>query len=389
MARKIIQIVIGLALIAVGVFGFNKFKSMKKAQDKQTGKSVRYVRTIKVENSDINSTIPITGRLTAREKISVIAEVMGRLQETPKDFKEGVAFNKGEVLLKIDPKEFQMNLLAQKSGFLNLVTQMMPDLKLDYPEGAKKWQEFIDAFELDKPLPDYPDATSNQEKYFLASRNIYQQYYSIKSLEERLAKYIIRAPFDGTVSMSNVYPGMTVPIGQMLGEFLNPSSYEIDAAVNTTDINFINIGDEVKLASKDLNQTWTGKVIRISDKIDPSTQSIKIIVSVSGKGLKEGLYLQGEIKTGVLENSFELPRKLLVENSFVYSVEDTMLHENEVEVLKINRSSAIVKGLEDGTVLLDESLPGAYEGMPVRSKSEREKVVEERIEENQPETSNE
>ncbi len=378
MGKTIRQIAITLVILGIGVAGFMFMKSQEKVEDRRTDKARPYVRTLIVENGTVPSTISITGRLVAREKISVIAEVMGTLKESNKVFKEGVAYSKGEVMLSIDANEFKMNLLAQKSAFLNLLTQMMPDLKIDYSSSASKWDEYVNVFELEKPLAPLPEA-DGQEKFFLSSRNVYQQYYAIKSLEERLAKYDITAPFNGAVTVSNVYPGMTVPAGQMLGEFLNPSSFEIETAVPAGDMKFVKMGDKVNLGSTELGKNWEGKVVRISDKIDPATQSVKIFVAVQGSGLREGLYLSGEIHSGTFENAYELPRKLLVDDSMVFTVKnDTMLSKQEVEIVKVNRGSVVIKGLNDNTVLLNENMSGAFDGMLVKLKTQESKAVSEK-----------
>lgn len=369
MGKTIRQVIITVVIIVIGIIGFKFLSGQKKVEDRRTDKAKPFVRTLVVENGEVPSVIAITGRLLAREKISVIAEVMGTLKEGNKVFKEGVAYSKGETMLSIDANEFRMNLLAQKSAFLNLLTQMMPDLKIDYSESAGKWDSYIKSFELEKPLPTLPEA-DGQEKFFLSSRNVYQQYYAIKSLEERLAKYNIVAPFSGTVTVSNVYPGMTLPAGQMLGEFLNPNSFEIETAIPAGDMKYIKIGDKVNLKSSELGKSWEGRVARISDKIDPSTQSVKVFVSVQGSGLREGLYLSGDIRSGSFENSFELPRKLLVDDNMVFTIQDSVLAKQEVEIVKVNRGSVVIKGLSDNTILLNESMPGAYDGMLVKRKEE-------------------
>jgi membrane fusion protein (multidrug efflux system) len=56
----------------------------------------------------------------------------------------------------------------------------MPDLKIDYPESFAQWQEYLDRFELEQPIAAFPTPINKQEKYFIASRNLYNQYYSIK-----------------------------------------------------------------------------------------------------------------------------------------------------------------------------------------------------------------
>lgn len=362
-------------LITIGVpallFLFFMFASKKVAQSgKETSRqaeftSVKVVRVLPVQNGLVPSRIPLTGKLVASQKVAVISEVNGRMLRTTPDFKEGNFFGGGSALIKVDHTEAKINLLAQRSSFQTSLTQMMPDLRLDYPANAAAWQKYLDDFDVNKPLPALPAAQSEKEKYFLSARGISTQYFNIKVLEERLGKYTINAPFGGVVTASTVDPGTMIVAGQKLGEFSNPSVYELEASVGVSDLNFLKIGQQVALRSENLNQTFTGTIRRISDKIDPNTQTVRVFVAVSDRNLKEGMYLAGEIQAGSFENAFEIPRKLVEENE-VFLVADSVLKRKPVEVKRITDKTAVVTGLANGEVLLNENIIGAFEGMKVK-----------------------
>jgi RND family efflux transporter MFP subunit len=247
---------------------------------------------------------------------------------------------------------------------------MLPDIRLDYSANAPEWQKYLDDFDVNKPLPALPTPKSDKEKYFLSTRGLSAQFFNIKALEERLTKYTIFAPFGGVVTSAGVDPGTMVVAGQKLGEFSNPSTYELEASVSISDLEYIKTNQQVSLKSDNLNQTWQGIIRRISDKIDPNTQTVRVFVAVSGKELREGMYLYGEILAGTFEDAFEIPRKL-VEDNAVYLVTDNMLKRKPITVLRITEKVAIVKGLTNGDLLLNENITGAFEGMKVKTASAR------------------
>lgn len=362
------SIVIGLLVLAVGIGGFALLKSKKKPPERLNSvAAIKTVATVPVKNGTVSTSIPVTGKLVAADKIEIYAEVTGIFQSQAKDFKEGIRFSAGETLLKLDDSEFRLNLISQKSTLLNNLTQLLPDLKIDFPQSYPQWEEYLSKVNIQQSLPDLPKPQSDKERYYLTSRNIYSLFYSIRSLEEKLGKYIIRAPFSGVVAEALVNQGTNVSPGQKLGEFINPNHYELEAAVSLKEINFIKVGDEVNLTSPDITGNWKGKVKRISDRIDPATQSVRIFISVSGEHLKEGMYLAGTIGSGQVPNAMEISRKLLVDDNKVFLVNDTVLAMIPVTVVKYNESTAVVQGLPEGATLMNEMVVGAYAGMPVQT----------------------
>ena len=82
----------------------------------------KHIKTVIVQNKDIQAAIQMTGHLYAYDKVDLFAEVSGVLQETKKRFKEGYQYKKGEILIQIDDSVFKNNLLAQKGNLLNQLT---------------------------------------------------------------------------------------------------------------------------------------------------------------------------------------------------------------------------------------------------------------------------
>lgn len=367
MKTRQFTIVGAVVLVILAIVGMNVLGEKKEAQPRESkGSNAKNVFVFLAQPDSIQTTIPVTGKLVAADKIALFAEVQGIVQNQSKDFEEGNRFSVGQTLISIDAQEFRLNLLSQKSTLLNLFTQLLPDIKIDFPDSYQNWLNYVNNFNIEESLPPLPEIKNEKEKYFLASRNIYTQYYNIKSMEEKLSKYQITAPFNGVVTEANVDAGTSISPGQRLGEFINPDSYELEAAVNLRDVNFISMGETVRLTSPDIAGNWTGKVKRISDKIDPATQTVRVFIAVSGKGLKEGMYLNGGIYSALVPNAVEVERKLLINDSTVYTVEDSVLSELHINLVKLGTGTAVIQGVPNGTQLVTDNIVGGYPGMTVR-----------------------
>ncbi len=366
--KNLLKALLGLGIIALGYFGMTYLGSMKQeAPRKPVEKRVRSVETRRIDNSDLATTLDVQGRLQAYNKIELYSEVGGVVEESSRPLKEGTYFPEGETILRINAGEARLNLQAQKATLLNSVAQIMPDLKIDYPKSFPTWEAYLDDFDVDAPLPELPTAVDQQEKLFVAGRNLYTQYYTIKSLEERLSKYVIRAPFSGVLTTVMIDRGAVVRAGQALGELMATGYYELVATVPLSDLYYLQTGGKVTLYSEDIDGKWPGTIQRISDQIDEGTQTVNVYIGVSGKNLREGMYLRGEAAAVTMENVVEIDRTLLINENEVYVVEqDSLLRLQPVTVRKANRSTAIVSGLTDGTQLLTSTVPGAFDGMLVR-----------------------
>ncbi|MEZ4951456.1 MAG: HlyD family efflux transporter periplasmic adaptor subunit [Saprospiraceae bacterium] len=360
---------VGALLVLFGGIMASRYLSQQKAPPAKKPEAVtptRKVEVKKVENGTVNTTVDVQGKVIAYDKIDLFSEVGGTLIGTGKPFKVGSYFKKGELMLQLDLEEARLNLYSQKSNLLNAISQMMPDLKIDYPESFPDWQSYIENFDIEGSIKSFPEPKSKREKYLVASRNLLSQFYSIKSAEERLSKYKIYAPFSGVLTATSIQHGALVRQGQKLGELMSTGSYELEATVPLSDMKFLGVGNKVTLSSPDIAGTWTGTVKRVSDQIDPATQSIKVYIGVSGSNLKEGMYLSGKVASTNIADSYSLPRKLLVNENEIYVVQtDSTLTLKEVEIEKLTANEVVIKGLENGTLILNQSPIGAYPGEKV------------------------
>lgn len=370
MLRQIIVALAALLILLLSVmwaFKIGKPKEMPKKPEKAA--PARLVQSSTAQNKTIQTRVAVFGRLVPFEKTELFAEVGGMLKSMGKPFKEGTLFNKGEQLLNIDDAEQQLNLRAQKSALLSSLTQIMPDIKIDFPESLDQWELYRKNFDLEKNLNELPKAKSDRERDYIALKNISNQYYNIKALEERLSKYSIYAPFNGELTEALISTGSLIRAGQKIGTLMNTSMYELQTSIAVSDLKFVKIGDVVSLQSADVEGNWTGRIARISGSIDSKTQTVKVFVQISGPKLRENLFLTGEINANTVASVIEIPRKLLVDDSKIYTiVGDSILSLIDILPVKISEQTALVRGVQEGTELLMENFPGAHEGMKVKSR---------------------
>lgn len=364
--RKIILSIVGVLIIVLGIFLSKQIIDSKTRPKPKVEKVVKTVFTQSVTNGTVDIIIPANGNLTAKRRVELYAEVQGVFRKGNKLFKAGQPYGAGETIIRIDASEYYASVQSAKSNLYNLITSIMPDLRLDYPEVYPKWQAYLSNFDLDKTTPSFPVMTSENEKYFISGRGILTNYYNVKNLEQRLGKYTIKAPFKGILTEALVTEGSLVRSGQKLGEFINTDEYELEVAVSKTFSDLLKVGEVVNLVTLDRNKTYKGKVTRINGSVDQATQTIKAFIEVSDSDLKEGMYLEANINAKQETNAIEVDRNLLLENNKIFVVRDSILDLIDVKPVYFSNKKVVLKEVPDGVIIITKPVVGAYAGMLVK-----------------------
>lgn len=334
-------------------------------EEKEDSKVV--VNTITVKNGAVQTYLPITGRVMSADQIDLFAEVSGVSSYGTKPFKAGNRFQKGQVLLRINSEELSRSLASAKSQFMSLLASVLPDLKIDFKEAYPAWREYLNNMDVQQAMAELPKVENEQLKFFLTGRNIYSTYYNLLESESRLDKYIIRAPFTGTLTETYINQSALVRTGQQLGEFIREGAYELESSVTFNNLSGIEVEDEVEFRVVNSSQTYTGKLVRINDKVDPESQLVKVYFSLSHPDLKSGMYLEGNVPAQAFEHAVELPADVLVDESYVFVVKDDKAVKKAVEVLYQSSKKIIVKKLNDGDVVIADKKNSAFEGTEVEA----------------------
>jgi membrane fusion protein, multidrug efflux system len=376
MLRQLIAVAVAAVIIIVALLMSSSAKIPVAAAAKPAvAPTLRVISTTIVTNQSIRTQIPLYGRLIAIEKIDVFSEVSGSLLPNSPNLRAGSRIEKGSAILRIDANEQRLALQAQRSALLTSITQILPDIKIDFADNIEAWEAYRRNFDVSAPLAALPTPKSDREKDFVALKTIYNQYYTIKSGEERISKYTLLAPFSGEVTESLISTGSYIRAGQKLATLMNTSTYELEAAVPMADLKYIKTGDAVKLSSEGSDNTWTGRIARIANTIDTKTQTLKLYIQVSGSGLRENMFLSGAIDATTVADVVELPRRLLIDNDKVYAYQpqDSSLRLIPAQIMRTNQETVFLRGIPNGTKLLNELGTGLYEGIKVQE-AKTEKV---------------
>jgi len=369
--RKITFVVVALIILLGGSAALSMmFVSMKPEPPRiPDNRMKRFVKAETVAYTDIVSPLSREGRMVSSNELMLVAEASGKILTGQVPLRKGTSFRKGQLIASIYSDEVELAIKARKSHYLTTLSNLLPDIKIDYPDRYESFLKFFNSIEMDKKLPELPEIKDEKIKIFLSSRSVISEYYGIQQDEKRLERHKLFAPFNGTVAQVNFEVGAYVNTGGQIAKLIRTDELEVEVPVENAQSQWIKIGDKVQVFSQNREIVKTGVVVRKSDFVDPSSQGRSIFVRVNNNNGGEEIYT-GEYKLVVfpgqmIQKAMEIPRNAVFNSNEVFTVVNGALKKKTVNVLKWNETTLIFNGLEEGEKIVAEPLINAKENTPV------------------------
>jgi len=367
---KVKKIVIIAVILVIGFLGMITLRnSDSETQKREIKPQIRTVNTELVQFGELNLEITGNGIVESKSILDVVSEVSGKIDYAKNGLKDGTFVKKGETVVKVDSREIENNLFSLRSDFVNAIASLLPDLKAESLELYNKWFDYFSLVDIHKELPKLPEISNLPEKIKLSSRQIFTKYYSARNQEIQLAKCVIIAPFTGYIKSSGVIENSFIARGQHLYTIEDVYNLEIAVPLLVNEFNQIEFdnGTNVQITSDNSNEVLQGKLIRQDPTLDRNSQSLKIYVAFSNYNMipefLSGNYVNIKITGKKLENVASIPRHLVVNENYVYTIEDSLLARQKVDIIEFQEDKIIIANnfeseLEIITTLLQKPLIG-------------------------------
>ncbi|MEM6763851.1 MAG: efflux RND transporter periplasmic adaptor subunit [Bacteroidota bacterium] len=376
-AKRVMVSITATILILLGAFYLQDTLASREIPVRQMSFQEQ-TKTVKAEPVEYRSreiAISNIGKVLSENAIDLITEVQGTIERGDVLLKRGQRFRKGQVLFKVNDNEARLSLYAQKSNFMTTLAGILPDLKLDFPEAYDTWQAYFDQLSVEEDLPPLPELNNSQEKIFFSTKNVINEFYSIKSAEERLSKYVVTAPFSGSFFDVLQEVNSVINNGTSVARIAQSGLLELEVPIRVDDLSYVRTGLTVDIYS-DLDDTrWKGRVKRIGSVVDPATQSVNVYIGFSSGTRKvyEGQYLTVQIPGTRVRDVMEIPRNAVFNQNQVYVVNDSsQLNIKSIQIEKLNDETLYFSGLSQGENVVTEPLVNVYENMPVKLEGDPE-----------------
>jgi HlyD family secretion protein len=251
--KKIMLILAGLLVLAGLWWGIRSLSRLRGA-----GKD-KPVQTARAELRDIKETIEVLGELTPAMLTDIKSEVSGRMAKLL--VKDGDAVEQNQLLVELDQSE----LISQKEESLRSVEAA----QLQVERAQRNYDRFRQLHTQDYVTEkDYQDAQTDLE---LAKNNLEIQQARLQTLEEKLAKTVIRATHAGIVINCNLTEGevivgaSAVNNGTTIMQVADLDKLVVKVEINEVDVAKMTNGMPVSITFDSLpGIVATGQVSKIS-----------------------------------------------------------------------------------------------------------------------------
>ena len=376
---SLIKIGSAAGIIVLGFFVMFILGSTEKTSNKhEVEPEVRLVETSTVNFGDLVLEIEGNGIVESKKTLNIISEATGPVIFAKNDLKDGTFVKKGEVILEIDSREVENSLYTLRSEFLNAIALVLPEIKIEDQATYNKWYEYFHSLDLKNTTPELPEILNSQENIKLSTRNVFSKFYAVKNQEILLSKYKIIAPFSGYIKSNGVVEGSYVSRGIHLCTLADPVNVEIAVPLLTEEVNLINFSSppEVKIfPDKHEGEIIKGKIYRKETLLNRNSQTINVYVSFTNNRLNTyylpGNYVKVKIEGSFLKDVAKIPRHIVDNNNFIYTMEDGKLARKKVDLVTIQGNNAIIKKSDNEEMqIVTTILQKPLIGMRIKSNNE-------------------
>jgi HlyD family secretion protein len=318
------KIIIGVVALLVALVAIMAFAS-------QRNKDVTEVSIGKVERADLTSEVSATGRIDAKRKVDLSANVMGQIVNLA--VREGDHVKEGDFLLQIDQKQLAATAQGAAASLEALFSERdaaranAAEAQRVFERAQKNFTDrIVPEAELDRTRTALEAARANVSTI---ERRIDQARANLAAARDTLSKTTITAPMNGIVTDLPVEEGEVAVIGTMnnpgtiLLTIADMSVVEAVMEVDETDVPSVQVGQRASVTIDAYpNKTFSGLVTEVGSSPISAQESqsgsqainfeVKIQLESPPEGVRPGFSASADIITGTRSKVVAIPIQSLV-----------------------------------------------------------------------------
>ncbi len=343
-------------------------------------------------------TIRALGTIKAAQQTVVRAQVTGQVEALGANFEAGGLVDKGDLLVQIDPADYQYALELQQSA--------LDRARADYD--LEMGQQRVARTEIDQLNKTMPGSVKNSS---LALRvpQLAQARADLQSAETQVEKAqldrertTIVAPYNALVVSRDVSLGSQATTAEALATLVGTDEYRIEAAIALDKLHDLGLkrfdGAKAQVFSGS-GKVRNGKVLHAIGTLDETTRMGRVLITVPDplglQNAEPALFLgdQAEVllSAGTLQDVAVLPRSALRGENQVWVALPNgnggyTLDIRQVSPIWRDTEYAFIGGdeLQEGELIITSVLGAPVDGMPIRLAGQRQQRQKEQAGQKEP-----
>ncbi len=376
------QVLLVLAILAVGVGGFLWLKSSKEKPEKVVREFPGpLVETQTVALEDVEMRVAGFGTVQAKVSLDLIPEVSGRVVAIHPQFAKGGFFKKDEPLVVIDPSNYELNVCKAQAA----VERSKVKLEQEQAEGEvarHEWELLNPGEEPSSPLVLRVPHIRQAEAELAGAQA------QLDEAKLDLERTTLSLPFDGRIIEESVEVGQYISFGKTVAKVYGTEVMEIPVPLEDHQLAWFDVPRENGFNGQDGAEAivrtrfggseleWAGRIVRTQGVVDPTSRMVHVVVEISqssgqAQSLLPGMFVEIEIFGKTLLNVFALPNRALRNGNQVWVNASDKLMIRDVTIARRTKVVCYVsKGLETGDKIIVSSINSVTDGMKVRINQE-------------------
>ena len=373
---KILLPIIFVAIAAAAAVGM--YAARPKPQFDPPSPPSLLVQVAQIEYQQVRFTVRSQGSVSPRTQTTLVAEAQGQIVEVSPAFVSGGFFREGDVLIRIDPRNYEAAVKRARANVARAATQLETESALagyaaeDYERLRRLNPAQAPASELALRKPQMKQALAELQS---AEADL------DKALGD-LDRTVIRAPYDGLVRDKIADVGQYVSPGTQLGVTFAVDRAEVRLPVTQNDLQYLDIGKlrlnspidvilKANLGGSDF--VWQGVIRRSEGVFDTGSRVLYLVAEIddpydlnsgSQVPLLMGTFVSAEIGGRDAGRLALVPRHALQRGATLWLVDKEMrIYPREVEVARRDDHFVYISaGVDEGesycVTPIDQPLPG-------------------------------
>lgn len=331
-----------------------------------------------LETKDFQVAIASYGVVKPRTQSVLVSQVSGQVSYISDNFRDGGFFEKGELLVKIDDRDYQAEVDIARAALLN-AEQTLLEEQARSKQALTDWQRLGDG---SKPS----DLVLRKPQLAAQQANVLSAKAKLDKAQLAFERTNVIAPYSGRVLTKKVDIGQVVNGNSQLADIYATDYVEVRLPINNRDLAYLNLPEQNRYGqSNEVNtevvftsnligkQQWQGKLVRTESAIDTNSQQLYVVAQIlspfdsAKNAIKIGQYVNATIKGKNIQNALLIPNEAIYQGTYVYILQKgNLLKRVDIEYDWQNESVTLVKnGLITGDTLITTPLGQVSSGTPV------------------------
>ncbi len=299
-------------------------KKRKKKREKTTS-----VRVSPAVRSNLIMPIVAEGTIRARHSAEIHAEIEGRL--TGIFVQEGGSVRKGQLLAKIDAREYEVEAEEARAKYLQALSSLAVEEDslgtLEMPELLRKASLELERLEkagkisreekLLKEIALDVEALKNgayRGDIVAARSGVSAARTALERARLNLERTEIRSPFSGVITGLRLSVGEQLSKGQLVCSLINNKNIEAEVGVLESDMSGLAAGSPALLVIPSLDDTLHVKVDVISPHFDQSSRTCQVLLRFRSKDgrARPGMFIKAIIAGRKFKDKLLVPKEAII-----------------------------------------------------------------------------